>query len=199
MNLLGILIGPHSRGSNMLALARACSEGEIPGRVGIVIAPRDDAPGYGVATEENLKAVVIAPGEAYGDRLVAALAGCDLVCLAGYLRLLPQEVLEAYPDRVLNIHPALLPKFGGRGMYGIKVHEAVIRAGEKESGCTVHLVNARYDEGKILLQKRVPVLETDTPETLAQRVLKMEHEAYVEAVKAFLAKSIDPGPSGSKA
>ncbi|MFN3683119.1 MAG: formyltransferase family protein, partial [Fimbriimonadaceae bacterium] len=112
---------------------------------------------------------------------------CTLVCLAGYMRLLPKEVLDSFPNRVLNIHPALLPKFGGKGMYGMRVHEAVLRAGEAESGCTVHLVNERYDEGPIVVQLRCPVLPDDTPETLAARVLELEHRAYPEAVRKVLA------------
>ena len=98
------------------------------------------------------------------------------------MRLLPQNILDAYPHRVLNIHPALLPKFGGQGMYGAHLHRAVLDSGDTESGCTVHLVNERYDEGPIIHQLRCPVLPDDTPETLAARVLELEHEAYVVAI-----------------
>jgi phosphoribosylglycinamide formyltransferase-1 len=102
------------------------------------------------------------------------------------MRLLPEEVLAAFPNRVLNIHPALLPKFGGKGMYGMHVHEAVVAARETESGCTVHFVNEHYDEGAILHQRRCPVLPDDTPETLAARVLEQEHLAYPEAIQLVL-------------
>jgi phosphoribosylglycinamide formyltransferase-1 len=95
---------------------------------------------------------------------------------------LPLEVLSLFPNRVLNIHPALLPKFGGKGMYGHHVHEAVLAAGEAESGCSVHFVNERYDEGAVILQKVCPVLPDDTPDTLAARVLVLEHQAYPEAL-----------------
>lgn len=98
------------------------------------------------------------------------------------MRLLPSEVLERYPNRVLNIHPALLPKFGGKGMYGMHVHKAVVEAEESESGCTVHYVNERYDEGAIILQLRCEVRPTDTPEDVAARVLKLEHKAFAEAL-----------------
>jgi phosphoribosylglycinamide formyltransferase-1 len=104
----------------------------------------------------------------------------DLVVLAGYLRLLP--IVPEFAGRVLNIHPALLPKFGGKGMHGDRVHAAVIAAGERESGCTVHLCNERYDEGRILLQARVPVLAKDTPTTLGERVFAAECEAYPAAI-----------------
>jgi phosphoribosylglycinamide formyltransferase-1 len=106
--------------------------------------------------------------------------------LAGYLRLLPVEVLRKFPGRVLNIHPALLPKFGGKGMYGRHVHEAVIASGDSESGASVHLVDERYDEGQVLVQRRCSVLPDDTPQSLAARVLKEEHLAYVEALQRLL-------------
>jgi phosphoribosylglycinamide formyltransferase 1 len=110
-------------------------------------------------------------------------AAIDLVALAGYLRLVPTDVVRRFAYRVLNIHPALLPAFGGKGMYGARVHQAVLAAGCRISGATVHFVNERYDEGRILAQWPVPVLEGDTPETLGQRVLKVEHELYPAAVE----------------
>jgi len=109
----------------------------------------------------------------------------DLVCLAGYMRLLPKEVVEAYRWRIMNIHPALLPRFGGKGMYGERVHEAVLSTGQIESGCTVHFVDDEYDHGPVILQTRVPVLPGDTPDTLAARVLPEEHKTYVKAVALF--------------
>ena len=108
--------------------------------------------------------------------------GVKWICLAGYTRLLPKEVLDAYQNHVLNIHPALLPKYGGKGMYGMNVHVTVLGSGDLESGCTVHFVSEQYDEGAIILQRRVPVLPDDTPETLAHRVLEQEHIAYAEAL-----------------
>jgi folate-dependent phosphoribosylglycinamide formyltransferase PurN len=113
-------------------------------------------------------------------------AGANLICLAGYLRLLPTEVLEAFPGRVLNIHPALLPRHGGKGMYGMRVHEAVLASGDKETGASVHFVTERYDEGGVILQRRCNVEPGDTPETLAARVLREEHLAYVEAIRKVL-------------
>ncbi|MBS1720645.1 MAG: phosphoribosylglycinamide formyltransferase [Armatimonadetes bacterium] len=184
--VIGILVGPKSSGSNMAAIIRACQSGNLEAQVGVVVAPRDDAPARTNAESLGVPTVVIEPGEAYGERLLVPLNGCDVVCLAGYLRLLPDEVLRAFPGRVLNIHPALLPRHGGQGMYGIKVHEAVLRDGDKESGCTVHRVTSEYDKGEILLQRRCPVFTGDTPETLAQRVLIEEHLAYVEALRMVL-------------
>jgi phosphoribosylglycinamide formyltransferase-1 len=103
------------------------------------------------------------------------------------MTLLPSAVVSAYPGKILNIHPALLPKFGGKGMYGLRVHEAVLAAGEKESGCTVHFVNEDYDDGPPLYQAKCPVLPDDTPETLAERVLELERDAYPEALRLALA------------
>lgn len=113
---------------------------------------------------------------------VAKDAGCDAIVLAGWLTVLSGSIITEYSGRIVNLHPALLPKFGGVGMWGHFVHEAVLAAGEKESGCTVHLVDAGCDTGKILVQKKVPVLEGDTPETLYARIAPHEHEAMVEGV-----------------
>jgi phosphoribosylglycinamide formyltransferase-1 len=123
--------------------------------------------------------------------MLAALdsADIDLIALAGYLRLIPPAVIKRYPQRIVNIHPALLPDFGGRGMYGLNVHKAVLAAGETESGATVHFVDEHYDEGDIIAQARVPVLPNDTPETLAARVLTVEHELLPNALER-LARSI---------
>lgn len=110
----------------------------------------------------------------------------DLVCLAGYMRLLPASFVGKWEGRILNIHPALLPKFGGKGMYGMNVHQAVIAAGEHESGCTIHFVTEQYDEGAPVLQMRCPVQPDDTPEDLASRVLTLEHKAYPLAVEKVL-------------
>ena len=116
--------------------------------------------------------------------------GVELICLAGFMLHLKPSLLKAFPWRILNIHPALLPSFGGKGMYGHFVHEAVIGAGEKESGCTVHVVDEEYDHGPTVLQRKIPVLPEDTPESLAQKVLKEEHVLYPEAIQAFIASSL---------
>ena len=115
-------------------------------------------------------------------------AETDLVVLAGYLKILDPEIINAYKKRIINIHPALLPKFGGRDMYGLNVHKSVINAGEKESGATVHYVDEGVDTGEIILQKKVPVMPGDTPEKLAARVLETEHEILPLAVKKVIAE-----------
>lgn len=113
-------------------------------------------------------------------------ANIDLVVLAGFMRLLPPDLVRAWPDRILNIHPSLLPKYGGKGMYGDRVHEAVLEAGEKESGITIHLVNERYDEGRVLKQVSCPVLPGDDAAALAERVHALEHAHYPAVVEGFV-------------
>jgi len=172
----------------MAAIIRACQSGEVPATVQIVVAPKEGLNALETARSLGVPVAVVSPDQdGYGERLAEALRGCDVVCLAGYLRLLPSQVLEQFPGKVLNVHPALLPRFGGKGMYGIRVHEAVLAAGETVSGATVHLVDERYDEGQVLVQLRCPVLPNDNPETLAARVLKEEHAAYVQALRKLLA------------
>ena len=188
---IAILVSGQGRGSNMAAIIDACQRGEIDGQVVLVIGTRREAPALQRATEKGVPTCVISPRnlteEEYAHRLLHALseAKADLVCLAGYMRLLPTPVVQAYAGRVMNIHPALLPLFGGKGMYGEHVHRAVLESGVKVSGCTVHFVDEHYDTGPIIVQRCVPIEEEDTWETLAARVLAQEHQAYVQAVQLF--------------
>lgn len=188
---IAVLVSGHGRGSNMAAIIDACQRGEIDGQVVLVIGTRSEAPALQRAAEKGVPTRVISPRnlseEEYAQRLLHALneAQVDIVCLAGYMRLLPLPVVQAYAGRVMNIHPALLPLFGGKGMYGEHVHRAVLESGMKVSGCTVHFVDEHYDTGPIIVQRCVPVEEDDTWETLAARVLVQEHQAYVQAVKLF--------------
>lgn len=110
----------------------------------------------------------------------------DLVVLAGFLWLIPQSLIRSFPNRIVNIHPALLPKYGGKGMYGMKVHQTVIESGDCESGITIHMVNEKYDEGKILFQGRCSVESDDTPEDLAQKVHELEYEYYPKIIEQLL-------------
>lgn len=183
---LAVLVGAKGRGSNLRAIVGACASGEVPAQVVRVVTPDSSSPAAQWALDSGIPAVEVRRTENYTSDLLRALQGIDIVCLAGYLYLLPPEVLAAHPGRVLNIHPALLPKFGGQGMYGLRVHEAVLASGDAESGCTVHLVTERYDEGEALVQLRCPVLPGDTPETLAARVLQLEHQAYPQAIRGLI-------------
>ena len=170
----------------MKALVEAVHNGTLSADVAVVVAPKDGTDAQMIADSLGVPTAVVMPGDRYGDRLMEVLTGCEWLCLAGFLRILPSEVLEHFPNRVLNIHPSLLPKFGGKGMYGHHVHEAVIAAGEVESGCTVHIVNEYYDDGAIILQKKCPVFPDDTPDLLAQRVLALEHQAFSEALQKVI-------------
>lgn len=186
---IAILVGSQGRGSNMINIIRASKNGGIPANVGLVISPKADTPAILAAQAENIPTLTLPyKTENYANKLLTELqnANISLICLAGYMTLLPREILEAFPRAVLNIHPALLPKFGGKGMFGMHVHNAVLQAQETESGCTVHYVTEHYDEGAPITQISVPVLPNDTPETLGARVNLAEMEAYPQAISKVL-------------
>ena len=131
--------------------------------------------------------------EKYAEQFIEFLKSekVDLIVLAGFLLKIPTALVAAFPNKIINLHPSLLPKFGGKGMYGMNVHQAVITSGEKESGITVHYVNEKYDEGEIILQKKCVVEIFDTPETLAEKIKKLEHEYFPIAVQTIVEKLID--------
>ena len=181
-------------GSNLEAILEAQARGELPVKVVLVISSRPDAFALQRARKRDILTAVIEKDmfpdeEQYDQMMLDVLSGArpDLICLAGYMRKLGPRIIEQYHGRILNIHPALLPKYGGKGMFGKNVHEAVLRAGEKESGCSVHLVDEEFDHGPVLAQARVPVLPGDTADTLAARVLAQEHKLYPQAIKEFCA------------
>lgn len=171
-------------GRSLLNLLDAIEAGSLNATIALVIASRPCA-GVERAAERGLDVRVMRGriGRATLEQVLVERR-IDWVVLAGYLSYL--EIPERYRGRVVNIHPSLLPGFGGAGMYGHHVHEAVIRSGVRESGCTVHLVDEKYDEGPIVLQLRCPVLPTDTPETLAARVFELECRAYPEALRTLI-------------
>jgi phosphoribosylglycinamide formyltransferase-1 len=190
--LLRVAVLASGSGSNLQAIIDRCAAGAIPAQVVLVMSNNSGAFALERARQAGIAAVhwsgkKAGSPEAFVDGLLAMLrqAQVDLIVLAGYMKLVPPAIIEAYAGRILNIHPALLPKFGGSGLYGIHVHEAVLAAREAESGATVHLVDAQYDHGAILLQRRVPVHPDDTPETLRDRVLAIEHEILPEAIGRF--------------
>ncbi len=172
----------------MVALVDAVKSGEIPAsEVAVVISDKADAAGLAKAAERGVETLAIERNgrkrAEHDSEIVAALneRGVELVCLAGYMRLLSPLFVQAFPDRVINIHPSLLPAYPG-----LHVHERVLAAGEKVSGCTVHFVNEDLDAGPIILQRKVPVFDGDTPESLSARILEQEHGAFVEAVRAIV-------------
>ncbi|MBP5737852.1 MAG: phosphoribosylglycinamide formyltransferase [Abditibacteriota bacterium] len=186
---IAVMISGHGRGSNMTAIIEGCESGKINGKVVCVIGVNETAPAVAIAREHGIETVCVPPKttENYDDVIFDTLKSrnVDLVCLAGYMRLLGAKIVKEYKNRIMNVHPALIPLFCGKGMYGIHVHTAAIEYGVKVSGATVHFVNEEYDLGPIIAQKTVPVLDDDTPETLAARVLEKEHECYVESVALF--------------
>ncbi len=186
---LGILIS--GTGSNMKSIVAACKSGEVPAEVAVVISNRADAPGIAWAREHGLDTTVLshrdfadreAHDRAIADRLMAA--GVDWVCLAGYMRLLSSVLVSAFPQRILNIHPALLPSFPG--LHG---QSQAWKYGVKFSGCTVHFVDLELDHGPIIVQRVVEVNEGDDADTLARRILVEEHRAYPEALRRLLTGS----------
>ncbi|HEX8360732.1 MAG TPA: phosphoribosylglycinamide formyltransferase [Longimicrobium sp.] len=186
-------------GSNLQALIDRFHAPPSPVQVSLVVASRAGIGALARAERAGIAAVVVDArqhGAELAARLLEALDAhrIDLVVLAGYLSLVPAEVVERFRGRMLNVHPALLPAFGGQGMYGMRVHRAVIESGARVSGATVHRVDDRYDEGEIVAQWPVPVLPGDTPETLAARVLAVEHRILPLAVEA-LARGIPPHPA----
>ena len=184
MPYVPIAVLASGRGSNLKALMDALGAG-APGRVALVVSDRPNAAALDRAREAGIPALHVAADDA--DGLLAALSGngIGLVVLAGYLKRVPDTVTAAYRGRILNVHPALLPAFGGPGMYGARVHEAVLASGARVSGATVHVVDEQYDRGPIVAQWPVPVRPGDTPDSLAARVLAIEHRLLPAATIAF--------------
>lgn len=187
---IGVLAS--GRGSNLQSIIDACKDGYIPGEVVCVISDKADAFALERARREGIPAIFLDPTkyesrEEYDGRLVEILNEhkVDLVCLAGFMRILTPRFIDAFRNRIMNIHPALIPAFCGKGMYGLRVHKAVLDFGVKVTGCTVHFVTEEVDLGPIIIQIPVMVREDDTPESLSERVLKREHRAYPRAIKLF--------------
>jgi phosphoribosylglycinamide formyltransferase 1 len=174
----------------MQAILDACRDGRLDAEPCIVICNNSDAPALERARRAGVPACHLSnrthpDADSLDEAISATLQehGANLVVLAGYMKKLGPRTLGRYRGRVLNIHPALLPKFGGQGMYGRRVHEAVLASGEKTTGVTIHLVDEEYDHGATIAQRTVPVLPADTAATLGERVLKVEHELYVDTLQ----------------
>jgi phosphoribosylglycinamide formyltransferase-1 len=188
------------RGSNFQAILDAVQRGALPGiGIALVVSNNSDAGILAIARRHGIPALQcsrkqFADDAAFEAALLDALRSrrVEVIALAGYMKKVPAAVTAAYRGRILNIHPALLPQFGGQGMYGIHVHEAVLASGASESGATVHLVDEEYDHGSIVMQRRIPVLPGDTPDALAARVLEVEHQLYPEALRRFAETVVHP-------
>jgi phosphoribosylglycinamide formyltransferase-1 len=187
---LGILLS--GRGSNFEAIADSVRAERLPAEIVIVISNRAEAPGLESARRRGLNAVLVSSKgrtrEDHDREVIAALqaAKADLVCLAGYMRLLSPEFIRAFPDRILNIHPSLLPAFPG-----LNAQKQALEYGVKVSGCTVHFVDEHLDQGPIILQKAVPVREGDDESSLSARILEQEHIAYTEALRLLVAGDVE--------
>jgi len=183
---VGVLLS--GRGSNFLALHRAMAKGEVPAGIGLVVSNRADAPGLAAARELGLATLCLPhrgepSREAHDAKVAAALlaAGVEWVCLAGYMRLLSAELIRAFPNRILNIHPSLLPAFPG-----LDAQRQALEYGAKVSGCTVHMVDEELDHGPVVVQRVVTLEEGDSVDTLSARILEQEHRAYPEALRRLL-------------
>lgn len=185
---IGVLVGAKGRGSNLMAILNAIEAGMLSGQVTVVIGSLKGAPALEAAAAAGVETVVVGTAnrtdDEYADVLLRAITKRDvnLVVLAGYMRRLPDALTTAYAGRIINIHPSLLPAFGGHGMYGRKVHEAVRESGVAETGCTVHVVDNEYDHGAVVAQRWVDVLPEDSIDDIAARVLGAEHSLLVDVI-----------------
>lgn len=180
------------RGSNFSAILKAIREGRLDARVHLLVSNNPDAGALNTAVEQGIPGRVVSSTDfATRDLFVQTLLselkdhGVDFIALAGYMKKMPVEVIRQYRNRIVNIHPALLPCFGGKGLFGHRVHEEVLNRGCKISGVTIHIVDEEYDHGPIVAQRSIAVEEGDTPDTLAERVLRVEHQLYAEALQLF--------------
>lgn len=195
MMKLGILAS-HT-GTNFQAILDACQQGSLQAESAVVISNNSKSLALQRAKKANLPCFHLSgathPDPAELDQAMLTVFldhQVELIAMAGYMKRLGPAVLKQFAGKIINIHPSLLPKYGGKGMYGSHVHEAVIESGDKESGVTIHLVDGEYDTGPVIAQARVPVEANDNPESLAARVLKREHEFYVETLKKIVSGEI---------
>lgn len=188
-----IAVFASGRGSNFLAILKKIQSGYIPAKITLCITNNPDAGITSIAEANDIPVCVFVPKEfadakQFNDAILSELEAkkVDYIILAGYLKLIGAQIVERFENRIINIHPALLPSFGGKGMYGHHVHEAVFNCGVKLSGATVHLVNSEFDDGPIVMQKSVDITAVKSPEEIAAKVLEIEHEIFSEAVKLMV-------------
>lgn len=188
-----IVVFASGSGTNFQALIDAVNSEQIHARLRGLVSNKSDNKALERAKSHGIDSITLSPSsfESKDDYVQAVKRKLkewetDLIVLAGYMLKIPAEVIQEYEGKIINIHPSLLPKFGGKGFYGLNVHRAVIESGEKESGCTVHVVTEEYDKGPIIAQLKVPVHASDDPETLAQRVLAKEHELLPKVVHQLI-------------
>ena len=207
--VLRLAIFASGRGSNLRAIYNAIRRHELTGiELVLVLSNNSKSEALAFACEHNISAVHCSKHSVGGDNQqyehtilkVLTEHRIDLIALAGYMKKVPTAVINAFEGKVLNVHPSLLPEFGGEGMYGLNVHRAVINSGQQVSGMTIHLVENDYDAGKIILQERCPVFSDDTPEILSKRVLALEHHGYPKALQIVInqiEQSLSQNPNGA--
>ncbi|MBT3393390.1 MAG: phosphoribosylglycinamide formyltransferase [Elusimicrobiaceae bacterium] len=187
-----IVVFASGTGTNFKVLLDACKSGEINGEIILLITNKQDIGALKIAEEGGIESKIISPKtDNYENILYEILKEIkpDLICLAGYLLKIPQQILEICP--IMNIHPALLPNYGGKGMYGAKVHQAVLDSGDKTTGVTVHFIDEEYDKGKIILQEKIEIAKGETVESLTAKIQQVEHKIYPKAVKLFCNKKAE--------
>ena len=179
-------------GSNFKAIYNNIENGNIPGLIQLVITNNPQCNAKKFALSSGIETVIVNdqkyPNNKDRENIILdhiQNSNIYLICLAGYMKMIPQNIIKFYHNKILNIHPGLLPRFGGKGFYGIRVHKAVLDSREKFSGATVHFVDEIYDNGPIIAQRKIPIKYNETPESLEKRILKIEHEIYSEVIKAF--------------
>ena len=192
-----IVIFASGNGSNFINIFEYLNKGFFDAKIVLLISnnPKCGAVNFAKKNQINHKIIndfryPILKNKNKEYELVLQYYKTDLILLAGFMKKIPKNIVKIYKDRIMNIHPSLLPKYGGKGFYGMKVHKAVLKSNEKNSGATVHLVNSEYDKGEIIIQKEVKINTSDTAETLASKVLQIEHQIYPEAIKIFFSNKV---------
>ncbi|MFD2533274.1 phosphoribosylglycinamide formyltransferase [Gracilimonas halophila] len=188
-----IVVFASGSGTNFQSIINAVNDGNITANIVGLITDRKNIGALERAEKHGIPTRVLTPNELpddkkFAEELIDQLTSwqTDLIVLAGYLKKIPPPVIKKFKDRILNIHPSLLPKFGGKGFYGMNVHRAVINSKEHQSGCSVHIVTDEFDEGPVIAQSKVKVDEKDSPEQLAEKILKEEHRLYPSAIEKYL-------------
>jgi formyltetrahydrofolate-dependent phosphoribosylglycinamide formyltransferase len=187
-----ICVFASGKGSNLQAIIDAINSGRLNCRICFVMSNNSDSGALEIARKNNIPAFHLSERKFHKESFEESLLDLlnqfnpDLIVLAGYMKLIPEKVIKKFSNKIINIHPALLPKFGGQGMYGMNVHKAVFEAGEKKSGVTIHILNEEYDRGKIIFQKEVDISECKSPEEIANKILHVEHQVYPEVIQKII-------------
>ena len=192
MNKKRIAIFASGNGSNAENIIRYIRNGNYDAEVALIVCNRKDAKVFERAERLGVPAIYVPKRDFLNEEFMEGLMrdnGIDFIVLAGFLLMIPEFLIKMYPDKIVNIHPSLLPKFGGKGMYGSHVHEAVVAAGEKESGITIHIVNENCDEGRILFQAIIPVEPGDSPDDVAEKVHELEYLHFPRVIVETVAKA----------